>query len=99
MAMAWYYPFPELFEDLFPLLNVWTSVGIYVMTMLFLISVIYSLINKKASIIPILFLAILCALPFVWQIDATYLMRYYGTGFGGYSFWIPVMLKFFGLIF
>jgi len=99
LAMAWYYPFSELFADLFPLLNLWTSIGIYVLTMLFLVSIIYCLVNKKTSNMPILFLAILCALPFVWQVDATYLMRYYGTGFGGYSFWIPVMLKSFGLIF
>jgi hypothetical protein len=97
--MARYYPFPEFFADLFPLLNLWTSVGIYFLAMLVLISVIYGLFYKQTSNVPILFLAILCALPFVWQVDATFLMRYYGTGFGGYSFWIPVMLKIFGVFF
>jgi hypothetical protein len=99
LAMARYYPFPELFADLFPLLHLWFSIGVYFMTILFIVSISYCLIFKKTNNIPILFLAILCALPIIWQIDATYLMRYYGTGFGGYSFWIPVMLKFFGLIF
>jgi hypothetical protein len=54
---------------------------------------------EKSNTIPIVLLAILCALPLVWQVDATFLMRYYGMGFGGYSFWIPVMLKLFGVIF
>ena len=100
VAMAWYYPFPEHWAILFPLLNVWVSVGVYCMTALFLTSTIYYLIiGKKSSKIPFFFLSILSVLPLVWQINATYLMRYYGTGFGGYSFWIPVMLKLFVFIF
>ncbi len=99
IAIARYYPFPELWADLFPLLHLFTSVGIYLMIVLFLVSTIYCIFFNKSSIIPLISLAILCSLPFIWQVDATYLVRYYGTGFGGFSFWIPVMLKAFGLIF
>jgi hypothetical protein len=99
IAIARYYPFPELWADLFPLLHLFTSVGIYLMIALYLVSTIYYIFFNKSSTTPLIFLAILCSLPFIWQVDATFLVRYYGTGFGGFSFWIPVMLKFFGLIF
>jgi hypothetical protein len=99
IAIARYYPFPELWAELFPLLHLFTSVGIYVMIVLFCVSTIYCIFFNKSSIILLIFLAILCSLPFIWQVDATFLVRFYGTGFGGFSFWIPVMLKLFGLIF
>jgi hypothetical protein len=99
IAIARYYPFPELWAELFPLLHLFTSVGIYTVIALYLTSTIYCIFFNKSSTIPLIFLAILSSLPFIWQVDATFLVRYYGTGFGGFSFWIPVMLKFFGLIF
>jgi hypothetical protein len=99
IVMARYYPFSVFWEDLFPLLHLWISVGMYMMIMLCLVSIIYCIFFNKSNIIFLGALAILCALPFIWQVDATFLTRYYGNGFGGYSFWIPVMLKFFGLIF
>jgi hypothetical protein len=99
VAMAWYYPFPELWAELFPLLHLWTSVGVYLIIALYLVCSIYGIFFNKPGSIPMVFLAILCSLPFIWQVNATFLMRFYGTGFGGYSFWIPVVLKTFGLIY
>jgi hypothetical protein len=67
--------------------------------MMFIICFISSIIYKKTEKPALLLFALLCAGPFIWQIDTTFLVRLYGTGLGGYSFWIPVMMKTFGFIF
>ena len=99
VAMSAYYPFPESTVLLFRPLNNIISLGILIILMLFAICLINYHLFKKTEIPALLLFALLCAAPFIWQIDMTFLVRFYGTGLGGYSFWIPVMLKTFGFIF
>jgi hypothetical protein len=99
ILMAWFYPSPEGWGTLFPVLDVFFSLGIYLLTALFLLSLIASIVYNLSPLPAKIFLIMLCTIPFIWQIDATFLARLWGTGLGGYSFWIPVMLKFFSLVF
>jgi len=99
VAMSRYYAFPESGGLLFVHLNIVISLGIFLLLMLFIISLIGSTFYEKAETLAIILFAFLCAAPFIWQIDATVLARLYGAGLGGYSFWIPVMLKTFSFIF
>jgi hypothetical protein len=99
ILMAWFYPSPEGWGTLFPVLDAFFSLGIYLLIALFLLSLIANIVYNLSPLPAKIFLALLCALPFIWQINATVLARLWGTGLGGYSFWIPVMLNFFSLVF
>jgi hypothetical protein len=99
IIMALFYPKPETWAMLFIFLNITVSLVIYLVLIIFLFFLMMNIIYKISPAPAKISLVILCALPFVWQIDATYLARLYGAGLGGYSFWIPVMLKFFSFLF
>jgi len=99
VAMSLYYPYPESWVLLFRPLNTIISLVVFVVLMLFVLCLIGSYLSNKAEIPAIILFALLCSAPFIWQIDTTFLVRLYGTGLGGYSFWIPVMMKTFGFIF
>jgi len=99
VAMSRYYLFPESWALLFRPLNTIISLGIFIILGLFVIFLIGITFNKKAETPAVILFAFLCAAPFIWQIDTTFLVRFYGTGLGGYSFLIPVMMKTFGFIF
>jgi len=99
VAMSLYYPYPESFIFLFRPLNTIISLGILIILMLFILCLIANIFYKVAETPTVILFALLCAAPFIWQIDMTFLVRLYGTGLGGYSFWIPVVWKTFGFIF
>jgi hypothetical protein len=99
LAMSWYYPSPESWAFLFIALNTIASLGIFLTLVLFIIILTANILYKKTETPLVILFALLCAVPFIWQIDAIFLARLYGAGLGGYSFWIPVMLKIFGFIF
>jgi hypothetical protein len=99
VAISQFYPFPEIWSDLFPILDAWITVSVMILTMLILIVIISGLVFRKNGNITRMLLALICALPLIWQIDATFLARLYGAGLGGYSFWIPVVRVFFSWIF
>jgi hypothetical protein len=100
IAMAVFYPTETLGDGvLFPYLDAAVTLAIYVLAVLFMLALIGCIVYNLSPTPAKIFLVLLCALPFIWQIDATFLARWYGTDLGGYNFWIPVVLKFFGLIF
>jgi hypothetical protein len=81
------------------LLSYVMSITVYILIALFLMAVIGTYMQKNAAGIVSCLFALICSLPLVWQIDASFVARLYGAGLGGYSFWIPVVLKGFVLIF
>ena len=85
--------------DLFPLLDVITSLGISLLAAIFIVIAMYGIIFNKSIIHTRVFLILLCAAPLIWQIDMSFLARQFGNGLGGYSFWIPVMLQGYAFIF
>ena len=97
-----YYPFSEKepWPFLFIPLNISASIGIYILIAIFLIIHILSVFFKKQFGFwkPFIVSAILC-IPFVWQVAATFLMRIWGSGLGGYSFWIPIVRVLYSLLF
>jgi len=52
--------------------------------------IIYCELNQKRVIITSFGIAILCSLPVIWQINASFLLRVFSTG-AGYSYIIPVV--------
>jgi len=99
VAISVYYPSPESWAFVFSPLNIIVSLGVFVILALFIICLIGSIFYKKAETSAVILFSILCAIPFIWQIDSTFLARLFGIGLGGYSFLIPVMFKMFGFIF
>ena len=99
IAISRLYLFPEEWKDLFPLLDSVISIVIYLLIFMFLICTIQSIVYKKPGFYAKFFLVLICALPLLWQIDATFLSLQYGTGLGGYSFWIPAVRAIFAGIF
>jgi hypothetical protein len=85
--------------DIFPVLNAYFSLAIYGVIVLFLITAIYSIIFSKTAIPAKIFLILICAVPLVWQILLTFVVRNFATGLGGYSFWIPAVLNWYAFIF
>jgi hypothetical protein len=91
LILKWY-PSPETWTTpFFKLLNGYTTVFTIILIALFVISIIGHKLYRAPASIPLLLFAILCAIPFVWQVDATFVMRAFGSGLGGYSFWIPAI--------
>jgi hypothetical protein len=95
IILKWY-PAPEIWSaPFFDLLNGYSTVLMLILLVFLVISVIgYEFYQTPASV-PVLLLAIFCAIPFIWQIDATFVLRAFGSGLGGYSFWIPAVRMFF----
>lgn len=75
------------------------SVLMYSLIALFLILLVYIRTFQKTESLLLPVLALICSLPLVWQIDASFVARLYGIGLGGYNFWIPIVLKGFVAIF
>jgi len=100
VAMVVFYPTETLgMGILFPYLDAAVTLAIYLFAVLFMLALIVSISYNLSPAPAKIFLVLLCVIPFIWQIDATFLARWYGTALSGYNFWIPVVLKFFGLIF
>ncbi|MDO9326156.1 MAG: hypothetical protein Q7T80_14495 [Methanoregula sp.] len=83
----------------YPLLNAYASLAIYGISVLFLIAAIYSIIFLKPRILAKIFLILLCGIPLIWQIIFTFIVRNFAAGLGGFSFWIPIVMKWFAFIF
>ena len=99
IAIANYYPVPETGYALFPLLDAVVSIEIYFFVALFLICIIGNSFVKLPDTIFLFLVAIVCALPLLWQIDATFIVRQFSSGLGGYSFWIPAVRAIYAGIF
>ena len=97
-----YYPFSEQqsWSVLFIPLNIVVSIGIYILIAVFLLMHLLSVFfQKQLGFWKILIISAILCLPFVWQIAASFIMRIWGSGLGGYSFWIPIMRVFYAFLF
>jgi len=86
-------------KNLFSLLNHWTTLAIFILALLFVGVYLYSVVcqwQKCPAPLTCIF-AGMCALPLVWQIDASFLSLLFLHDWGGYLFWIPVLLKIFNI--
>ncbi len=99
VAMLRYFPAPELWSDLYPPLNALFSIGILILIMCFLLGLLGTIFFNLPMDYTHYMIAFICAVPLIWQIDASFLARLFGTGLGGYSFWIPVVRIYFVGIF
>jgi len=99
ITIATYYPVPETWSAVFPLLNAVVSIEMYFFIALFIICIISSSFVKIPDTVLCILVAMLCAIPLIWQIDATFVVRQYASGLGGYSFWIPGVRAIFAGIF
>jgi hypothetical protein len=60
-------------------------------------TILYCVFIRKKTIICEYLVFLLCSLPFFWQVNAIWALRYY-SGFAGYIFWIPVVRVFWELL-
>jgi hypothetical protein len=82
----------KIWVDVYPLVNAYISMGIYVLSILFLITAMYSIKFNKSKLIAKIIFVFLCALPLIWQISMTFITRHFAMGLGGFTFWIPLVL-------
>ncbi len=87
------------FSLIHPILNVWVSIAVFILAALFLISYLGYILFQISRWVPLGFLILLISVPFIWQIDVSFLVRVYGYSLGGYTFWIPALRIFFNGIF
>ena len=98
-AIAKYYPVPEVWAVVFTILDAVVSIEVYFFIALLVICIIGSSFVKIPSTVCIILVAIVCSLPMIWQIDATFIVRQFASGLGGYSFWIPAVRAIYAAIF
>lgn len=95
--IIYYYPVPSGWKEVFPLLDTYATVLIFLAALIFMLLCYHPVIfQKKGTLLKILF-ALMCSLPLIWQIDASLVALLFSSGLGGYSFWLPVLLKIFGM--
>lgn len=99
IIMSRFYPIADDWADLFPPLAGWVSISVFVLVSLVVISYLGSIYLRTSQGVTFIFLILLISVPFIWQIDATFLTRLNGAGLGGYSFWMPAVRFFFNGIF
>lgn len=99
IAIANFYPVPDTWSAVFPLLDAVVSIEMYFFIALFLICLIRNSFVKIPDTLLIILAAAVCAIPLIWQIDATFVVRQFASGLGGYSFWIPAVRAIFTGIF
>jgi len=84
---------------LFHMLNGYVSSTIFILIALFLISYLGTFFFRIPRQVPLGLIVLLISVPLIWQIDVLFFVRVYGDYLGGYSFWIPLVRVFFGVIF
>jgi len=99
ILIRYYYPAPAEWKDVFPLLDTYAKVLIFITALLFVVICYRFVWSKKSFTLTKILLSLVCALPLVWQIDASLISLLFASGLGGYSFWFPVLLKMSGLFF
>jgi len=96
-----YYPDPMEWKYIFPLLNHWTTLCIFIVTLVFVLMYAVPVRNMRFAFLAKfakIFFAFMCALPLVWQVDASFLTCLFAGGFGGYLFWLPGLLKLLNIV-
>jgi hypothetical protein len=99
MVMSRWYPYPDSHGTLYTLLNGFDTILLLIMLIFLVIGIYGHEFFQTSPVLPLTLIAAICAIPYIWQIDATFLMRWFGSGLGGYSFWIPAVRMFFAGIF
>ncbi|MDD5188173.1 MAG: hypothetical protein PHF57_08190 [Methanoregula sp.] len=94
-----YYPVLGAGTVAFTLLDAIFSIEVYFFIALLILFIIGSSFVKIPSTVLIILVAIVCSLPMIWQIDATFIVRQFASGLGGYSFWIPAVRAVYAAIF
>lgn len=98
ILIRYYYPVPAAWKDVFPLLDTYATVLIFLSVLLFIVFCYRFVVSKRSITLTKFFLSLICSLPLIWQIDASFVALLFSSGFGGYLLWIPVLFKIFGLI-
>jgi len=89
-----YYPTPESWGVLFLPINVIVSILVYFFISVFLLLHISTIFFKKQTYhLKLFIILIILILPFIWQVVTSFNMWIYGSGLGGYTFWIPIIRK------
>jgi len=88
-------------KNVFSLANHWFTAGIFIALAVFVL-LFYQSTWWKTSIISDKFqkiiLSFLCAIPLVWQLDASFIFILLVHENGGYFFWLPILLKIFNIV-
>lgn len=88
-------------KNVFSLANHGFTAAIFIVAAVFVILFYYSVLGKRSTIaeksMRIIFL-LLCALPLVWQLDASFIFILLVHENGGYFFWLPILLKLFNIV-
>jgi len=98
----WYYPKPSSLKDLFSPLNHWITLCTLILCLAFIVLYYYSELitgwgGRSEKIVKGTFVC-LCALPLIWQADASFTALLFSHGVGEYLFWIPILLKLFSMV-
>jgi len=91
-----YYPEPMEWKNIFPLLSLGATIGIFFVSLGVVLMYYYSVLGNRPAVSVNLtkkIFAVMCALPLIWQVDASFLACLFSNGLGGYLFWLPVLLK------
>lgn len=92
--------FPDL-DNVFLLLNHWTTIAIFILSLMFIILCYYSELGTR-RVVPKntgkLIFIVICAAPLIWQIDASFHSVLFLHSCWGYFYWIPLVLKLFSLV-
>lgn len=88
-------------KNVFSLANQGFFAGIFIVSTVFVILFYYSVWRKRwilSQRIQKSILIFLCALPLVWQLDASFIFILLVHENGGYFFWLPILLKLFNVV-
>jgi hypothetical protein len=96
--IIYYYPVPSGWKNVFPLLNIYATVLIFLAALIFMLLCYHPVICQKKGTLLKLSFAFICSLPLIWQIDASLVVLLFSSGLGGYLFWLPVLLKICGML-
>ena len=83
-------------EKYFPVTIPWGNNLDFIISLEFVILYYYSVLDNRPAVSAKFtkqFFAVMCALPLIWQVDASFLACLFANGLGGYLFWLPVFLK------
>ncbi len=89
----------QAWVDAYIPVNYVAMVAMYFLVEMFFITSLYKIHFGKSGTPARIILILLCAAPLIWQISMSVTARQWGAGLGGYSFWIPVILRAYTLTF
>ena len=88
-------------ENVFSLLNFWITVSIFILVSLFAVLYYCSVHQGRFAIHGNLLkglLAAICAIPLIWQVNASFISFLFLHSWGSYYYWLPSLFRLFNLI-